>query len=79
MIITARHLSSICILLGFLATTAQGAQTCRDDIASSTPDDRFVINGAGTVQDTATGLIWKRCAEGQAGTDCGTGSVISYH
>jgi hypothetical protein len=30
----------------------------------------FIVHADGTVTDTHTGLMWKRCAEGQSGFDC---------
>lgn len=38
---------------------------CIPDQPSSTPDSRFVLNGA-TVYDTATRLTWMRCTHGTA-------------
>lgn len=34
-----------------------------------TVTDRYVIHNNGTVTDTETGLMWKRCSEGQSGED----------
>ena len=31
---------------------------------------RYIIHNNGTVTDTATKLMWKRCSEGQYGEDC---------
>lgn len=36
---------------------------CNTHVLATTPAERFVI-GEGTVTDTTTGLMWKRCAEG---------------
>ena len=33
------------------------AQTCRDDIRATAPDNRFTDHGNGTVTDLSTGLI----------------------
>lgn len=52
-----------------------------DTIRSSTWQTRFVNNGDGTVTDKATGLQWKRCAEGQifSGNSCtGVASNFSW-
>lgn len=35
----------------------------------------FTDNLDGTVSDTATGLMWDQCAQGQSGAACGTGSI----
>ena len=61
-----------------VSTPPAVAQTCRDDINASTPDSRFIDNGDGTVNDQATGLIWKQCAEGLSGTGCQIGSAMRF-
>lgn len=66
------------VMAGVLAPASALAQTCRDDIPASAPDSRFTANGAGTVTDRATGLIWKQCAEGLSGADCLTGSATAF-
>jgi len=62
----------------FLFTAFLQAQTCKDSIPATTPDSRFSLHNDGTVTDNKTGLIWKRCLEGQSGNDCSTGSAQSY-
>lgn len=57
-------------------TSAQICQT--NSVFSSTPTSRFTISNDGTVNDTKTGLTWKKCSEGQVGTDCSTGNASSY-
>jgi len=37
---------------------------------------RYTDNKDGTITDSKTGLMWKRCAEGQSGDDCSTGEAI---
>lgn len=49
--------------LGLCAPAA--AQVCNPAIRASTPTADFVVNGNGTVSHTKTGLMWKKCAEGQ--------------
>lgn len=58
--------------LVFLLPLMGNAQTCRTDIIPSTPTNQFIDNGNGTVTDTGTGLMWKRCAENQVwdGSNC---------
>ena len=48
-------------------------------VASSTPTTDFVDHGDGTVTHTPTGLMWKRCSEGQTwnGSTC-TGTATTY-
>ena len=41
------------------------AQTCKPGITPTTPTSRFTDHHDGTVTDTQTGLMWKRCSEGQ--------------
>ena len=55
------------------------AQTCMpDQIRATTPTNQFKDNGNGTVSDTETGLMWKKCSEGQTGSDCSKGSAQAY-
>lgn len=58
--------------------TAVSAQTCRSDIASTASDSRFTDLGDGTVSDSATGLMWKQCAEGLSGAGCASGTVGTF-
>jgi len=37
----------------------------------------FTANSNGTVTDQVNGLMWAKCADGQSGTNCGTGSATS--
>lgn len=63
-----------CALLGALLMPGMAAaQTCTGDDVS-TPTSRFTFNSDGTVTDTQTGLMWKRCLEGQTFSDNGTSS-----
>ena len=61
------------VLMLAVAMAQASAQTCWDNIIASAPDSRFTVNGDGTVTDSATGLIWKQCAEGLSGVDCQSG------
>ncbi len=73
---TRRRTLAALLLVG---ASAACAQTCRNDIPATAPDERFTANADGTVSDAATGLRWKRCSEGQAwdGATC-TGSATSH-
>lgn len=54
-------------------------QTCRTaDLPLTAPDGRFRVNANGTVQDKATGLVWKRCSEGQEGDSCESGKAVTH-
>ena len=65
------------LMLAFLAIQAEA--TCYTNIPASTPTSHFIDNQNGTVTDTTTGLVWKRCAEGTIwnGTTC-TGSMSTF-
>ncbi|MGB4499160.1 MAG: hypothetical protein WBI40_10735, partial [Methylococcaceae bacterium] len=55
------------------------AQTCQTaSIPATTPTNRFTVNNNGTVSDSKTGLMWKKCSEGQSGADCSSGSATPY-
>lgn len=63
------------VLLGGLCLAAGGAQAqavCPPGYPLTTPDSDFADAGSGTVRHLPTGLVWKRCAEGQTwdGTTC---------
>jgi len=60
-------------------TPALAAQTCKTTIVASTPTADFTDNGDGTMTDSETGLMWKRCSEGFVwdGAIC-TGAAMSY-
>jgi hypothetical protein len=72
-------LSIVLILVTYGAAYTQTCDT--GTIAASTPADRFTDYADGTVIDSATGLIWKVCSEGQAynGTSGGCeGAAMPY-
>ena len=55
------------------------SQTCQPtNVLASTPTGQFTDHGDGTVTDIKTGLMWKKCSEGQSGEDCSTGSSLTY-
>ncbi len=61
------------------AGVVQAQQTCPAGLPLTTPDSDFADAGNGAVRHIPTGLIWKRCAEGQTwnGSTC-TGTAASY-
>lgn len=66
-----QYVAKIFILL--LCSNLIYAQDCDMSKIPSTPTKRFVINSGtdiGTVTDSQTGLMWKRCLEGQYNVDC---------
>ena len=65
-----------------LSAMAEAAQTCHPaSIPATTPTSQFTDNRNGTVTDKLTGLMWKKCSEGQAwdsNTNGCTGREASY-
>jgi hypothetical protein len=62
-----------CLLLCASAPALYAAQTCdTSDFPLSLPSERFVAEEDGAINDTATQLMWQRCALGQRwnGTSC---------
>ncbi|WP_426106913.1 DUF1566 domain-containing protein [Massilia sp. TSP1-1-2] len=66
------------VLAALLAAIVPSAQAACNgaDIVADTPDTRFTV-ATDTVLDKATGLTWKRCAEGLSGADCAAGAVLT--
>jgi hypothetical protein len=62
----------------FVPFRSAQAQTCNANITASTPDSQFTENGDGTITDTATGLMWKKCLEGMTGDFCETGAAATF-
>lgn len=73
--ITCFLIFSLCLLATM--QTAQ-AQTCNAQMPASTPDSQLTDNGDGTVTDTATGLMWKKCVEGVTGEQCDSGGAAYF-
>uniref|UniRef100_UPI0040576FC3 Lcl C-terminal domain-containing protein n=1 Tax=Candidatus Electronema sp. TaxID=2698783 RepID=UPI0040576FC3 len=51
---------------------------CDSNMPASTPDSQLTDNGDGTITDSKTGLMWKKCVEGLSGTDCATGATSTF-
>lgn len=68
------------LIVGLSLVTVADArsQRCKADKAATTPTIEFVDNGDGTVSHLETGLMWKRCAEGQTGAQC-EGKATPYY
>lgn len=68
------------LALSALSTPAVG-QTCPAGNPRVAPDSRYTITqsvtGEQVVTDLATGLMWKRCSEGQSGATC-TGTATAH-
>jgi hypothetical protein len=55
------------------------AQVCHADASPTLALRRFVDTGNGTVADQNTGLMWKKCLEGQMGAKCfGTATALPW-
>ncbi len=66
-------LSSLAIVPGV------SAQTCQiSSIAAITSDSQLTDNNDGTISDTKTGLMWKKCVEGVTDNLCNTGAATSF-
>ncbi|MCI5136255.1 MAG: DUF1566 domain-containing protein [Candidatus Electrothrix sp. AW2] len=48
------------------------------DASSVLKAKKYVDHGDGTITDTKTGLMWKRCSEGLSGVNCAEGKVERY-
>lgn len=63
-------------------SSAHGAQTCDTAVTATSPDSRLNNRAKdGTLTDTATGLMWKMCSEGQtynADTNTCSGASATY-
>ncbi len=68
----------IFFLLLFVLFRSAQAQTCNANMPASTPDSQLMDNGDGTITDTATGLMWKKCLEGVSGSNCDSGFAGSF-
>ncbi|QQZ28859.1 DUF1566 domain-containing protein [Thiothrix subterranea] len=59
------------------------SQVCNNAIVANTPDTSFNVDDQnGTVTDKQTGLMWKRCAEGQAWDSVNkkcNGTAVAYN
>ncbi len=58
---------TLIVVLSLLSVVNLYGQTCQTaSITASTPTSRFTDNGDGTLVDSVTGLMWKKCSEGQS-------------
>lgn len=75
-----KQIKTVALFITLLPITGTAAQTCNpNSIPATTPASQFTDNRNGTVTDKKTGLMWKRCSEGQIwnGKSC-TGNTVSY-
>jgi hypothetical protein len=65
--------------MALLLSPSLNAQTCKpDSIPATTPSSPYTVNTDGTVTDKHSGLMWKRCSEGQSGANCTGGRPAEY-
>lgn len=65
------------LLLCYMISAAivHAEQICKPaSVPASTPDSQLIDNNNGTVTDSATGLMWKKCLEGLSGDNCEIGT-----
>lgn len=75
------HLALSAALSLVLVAPMVAASTCNPNIPITKPDSRYQDHMDGTVTDTVTGLMWKKCSEGQtwnSGSNTCDGSASTY-
>jgi hypothetical protein len=70
-----KTLISQTIMLLTIMTSYPAMADCVSAIPQTTPNSQLVDIVNGTITDTATGLIWKKCSEGQTNDTYCTGSA----
>ena len=72
-------LTLIFILSSLAIVPGVSGQTCNTtSITATTPDSQLTDNGNGTITDSKTGLMWKKCMEGITGNLCDTGAAATF-
>lgn len=71
------------IVILCLGVAAPAEAACRNagsegGDAPARPAPQFEVHGDGTVTDAASGLMWKRCLQGQSGPDCAAGAATAF-
>ena len=62
-----------------VATACTAGNPDTASVAESTPTNAFTDHGDGTLTHNLTGLMWKRCAQGQSGANCsGTATNMTW-
>ena len=75
------RVSRCCLVaVAVLLVVDTSAQSCNTSVPESTPTVSFSLASDGTATDLNTGLMWKRCAEGQvwSGGAC-TGTAATFN
>jgi len=66
------------LLASLSSTTLLAEQICDTTLPETAPASRFVDNGDGTVSDSASGLMWRKCVEGVSGNSCDAGQELVF-
>lgn len=77
-----RLLTQLTVLtLALVGALPAQAQICNGQAPYTRPNSRYTNHGDGTATDLKTGLMWKRCHEGQSwnGTACVVGDAAYAH
>ncbi len=73
------RIKSLLLTLLFISPVLLAESHCEEYITDEWPNARYEINNElGVVLDIRTGLMWKRCSEGQSGTNCEIGFAPTY-
>jgi len=73
-----RSPKTLLLLACWLATLQPAFAGAPPTCQTASLPGQFTDNHDGTVTDSKTGLMWKRCSEGQGGSDCSVGSAATY-
>jgi len=74
-----RYVLSLMVAMVLAVASATHARTCNPAIPATAPDSRYTNHGDGTVSDNVTGLMWKKCSEGQSYNDGTCTGSVTYH
>ena len=73
-----KWMGALPVIFGAFIGSAE-ALTCHNGLLPNNPNEVYVDHGNGTVTDTRTGLMWKKCAEGLSGATCiGTAQLYNW-
>ena len=70
-------IGAVTLAAAFDVEAACMAANANSALVEDTPTGAFTDHGNGTVTHTVTGLMWKKCAQGQSGVSCSTGSATT--
>ena len=74
----SRTASLLFLALAVVSSLARAVDS-QSNIPPSNPDNAYQAHGDGTVTDTRSGLVWKRCSEGQSWTGGACSGTASGH